>query len=89
MCLYDAVEEIDFTWATVTPGDVDSRLGNLEMARIAFEHSRKHLQDEVRRPDQAPVMIEVLETIADAPLWSGPYGRRPTARSRRCSTTPR
>ena len=72
MCLYDAVPEIDFTWATITPGDVDSRVGNLEMARIAFEHSRKHLQDEVRTPGQAPVMIEILEAIAGAPLRERP-----------------
>lgn len=75
MTLYDAVPEIDFTWATITPGDVDPRAGNLEMARIAFEHSRKHLQDEVRTPDQAPVMIELLETVSGAslrerPIWS-------------------
>ena len=75
MTLYDAVPEIDFTWATITPGDVDSRVGNLEMARIAFENSRKHLQDEVRTPDQAPVMIDLLEAIAgaslkDRPIWS-------------------
>ena len=72
MRLYDAVPEIDFTWATITPGDVDSRVGNLEMARIAFENSRKHLQDEVRTPDQAPVMIELLEAIAGAPLRERP-----------------
>lgn len=75
MRLYDAVPEIDFTWATITPGDVDPRVGNLEMARITFENSRKHLQDEVRHPDQAPVMIEMLEAIAGAslktrPIWS-------------------
>jgi len=72
MRLYDAVPEIDFTWATITPGDVDSRVGNLEMARITFENSRKHLQDEVRTPDQAPVMIELLEAIAGAPLTERP-----------------
>jgi trimethylamine--corrinoid protein Co-methyltransferase len=72
MRLYDAVPEIDFTWATITPGDVDSRVGNLEMARISFENSRKHLQDEVRTPDQAPVMIEMLEAIAGAPLSERP-----------------
>ena len=72
MCLFDAVPEIDFTWATITPGDVDSRAGNLEMARIAFDHSRKHLQDEVRSPDQAPVFIEMLEAIAGAPLKERP-----------------
>jgi len=71
-CLYDAVPEIDFMWATITPGDVDSRVGNLEMARISFENSRKHLQDEVRTPDQAPVMIEMLEAIAGAPLTERP-----------------
>jgi len=75
MRLYDAVPEIDFTWATITPGDVDSRVGNLEMARITFQNSRKHLQDEVRHPDQAPVFIEMLEAIAGAslkerPIWS-------------------
>ena len=73
--LYDAVPEIDFVWATITPGDVDSRAGNLEMARITFENCRKHLQDEVRTPDQAPVFVEMLEAIAGAslkerPIWS-------------------
>ncbi len=72
MCLYDAVAEIDFTWATITPGDIDPRVGNLEMARIAFEHSRKHLQDEVRVPRQAPVFIDMLEAIAGAPLSERP-----------------
>ena len=72
MCLYDAVPEIDFTWATITPGDVDPRAGNLEMARIAFEHSRKHLQDEVRVPRQAPVFIDMLEAIAGASLAKRP-----------------
>ena len=73
--LYDAVPEIDFVWATITPGDVDARVGNLEMACITFDNCRKHLQDEVRHPDQAPVMIELLEAIAGAslrerPIWS-------------------
>ena len=64
--------QIDFTWATITPGDVDPRAGNLEMARIAFENSRKHLQDEVRHPDQAPVFVELLEAVAGAPLRERP-----------------
>ena len=70
--LFDALPEIDFTWATITPHDVDPRAGNLEMARIAFENSRKHLQDEVRVPDQAPVFLEMLTAIAGAPLKERP-----------------
>jgi len=75
MRLYDAVPQIDFTWATITPGDVDSRAGNLEMARISYENCRKHLQDEVRHPDQAPVFVELLEAVAGAslkerPIWT-------------------
>ena len=72
MRLYDAVPEIDFTWATITPGDVDARAGNLEMARITYQNSRKHLQDEVRHADQAPVFIEMLQAIAGAPLRERP-----------------
>ncbi len=72
MRLYDAVPEIDFTWATITPGDIDQRVGNLEMARIAFENSRKHVQDEVRHPDQAPVFVAMLEAIAGASLTERP-----------------
>jgi trimethylamine---corrinoid protein Co-methyltransferase len=72
MRLYDAVPEIDFTWATITPGDVDARVGNLEMARIAYENCRKHVQDEVRRPDQAAVFIDMLQAIAGAPLRERP-----------------
>lgn len=70
--LYDAVPQIDFVWATITPGDVDPRVGNLEMARITYDNCRKHLQDEVRHPDQAPVFIELLEAIAGAPLRERP-----------------
>jgi trimethylamine---corrinoid protein Co-methyltransferase len=70
--LYDAIPEIDFVWATITPGDVDPRAGNLEIARTAFTYGRKHLQDEVRVPDQAPVFIEMLEAIAGAPLRERP-----------------
>ncbi len=70
--LYDAVPEIDFVWATITPGDVDARAGNLEMARITFDNCRKHLQDEVRHPDQAPVFVDMLEAIAGAPLKERP-----------------
>ncbi len=72
MRLYDAVPEIDFTWATITPHDIDARAGNLEMARITYANSRKHLQDEVRHPDQAPVFIEMLEAIAGASLRERP-----------------
>jgi trimethylamine---corrinoid protein Co-methyltransferase len=70
--LFDAVPEIDFVWPTITPGDVDARVGNLQMARITYDNCRKHLQDEVRHPDQAPVFIEMLEAIAGAPLWQRP-----------------
>lgn len=72
MRLYDAVPEIDFVWATITPHDVDPRAGNLEMARITFANGRKHLQDEVRVPDQAPVFVEMLEAVAGAPLRERP-----------------
>jgi trimethylamine--corrinoid protein Co-methyltransferase len=72
MRLYDAMPEIDFTWATITPSDVDARVGNLEMARISFENSRKHVQDEVLSPDQVPVFVEMLEAIAGAPLRQRP-----------------
>ena len=72
IALFDAIPEIDFVWATITPGDVDPRAGNLEIARAAFTHGRKHLQDEVRVPDQAPVFIEMLEAIAGAPLRERP-----------------
>jgi trimethylamine--corrinoid protein Co-methyltransferase len=72
MRLYDAVPEIDFVWATITPHDVDPRAGNLEMARVSLDHCRKHLQDEVRVPDQAPVFIEMLEAIAGASLRERP-----------------
>jgi trimethylamine--corrinoid protein Co-methyltransferase len=81
--LYDAVPEIDFVWATITPGDVDPRAGNLEMARITYDNCRKHLQDEVRHPEQAPVFIEMLEAIAGAPL-----AERPIWSATNCTVAP-
>lgn len=70
--LFDALPEVDFVWPTVTPADVDQRAGNLFNARIMMEHGRKHVCDEVRTPDQAPVFIEMLEAIAGAPLKERP-----------------
>ncbi len=70
--LFDALPEVDFVWPTITPGDVDQRAGNLFNARIMFEHGRKHLCDEVRTPEQAPVFLEMLEAIAGAPLKQRP-----------------
>ena len=59
------------------------------MARIAYQNSRKHLQDEVSHPDQAPVFVDLLQAIAVAPLRERPIWSATNCTIARSSTTPR
>ena len=70
--LFDALPQIDFIWATITPLDLDPATAGLELAAISLEHCAKHLQDEVRSPEHVGAFVELLETVAGASLAERP-----------------
>jgi trimethylamine---corrinoid protein Co-methyltransferase len=70
--LFDALDEIDFVWATITPLELDPVTAGLELAFITLENCAKHVQDEVRFPEQVDSFVGMLEAIAGASLHERP-----------------
>jgi trimethylamine--corrinoid protein Co-methyltransferase len=70
--LFDALDEIDFVWATITPLELDPATAGLELAFITLENCAKHVQDEVRFPEQVDSFVAMLEAIAGASLHERP-----------------
>ncbi|HEX5643675.1 MAG TPA: trimethylamine methyltransferase family protein [Thermoleophilia bacterium] len=82
--LYDALEELDFIWTSLTLGDRDPLRVGLETDLIALESTSKHLQSVVAHsPEQVPPLLEMLEAIAGAPL-----AERPIYSSLHCPVSP-
>jgi len=72
MRLFEGLDEIDMNWCSICPRDIDPITSGLEMAAIGLTESGKHLQDEVRVPEQVPPFVEMLETFAGASLKERP-----------------
>ncbi|HMK93082.1 MAG TPA: trimethylamine methyltransferase family protein [Thermoleophilia bacterium] len=72
MRLFEGLDEVDMNWCSICPRDVDPAVSGLRMAAIGLTESGKHLQDEVRVPEQVPAFIELLETFAGASLHERP-----------------
>ena len=72
MRLFEGLDEIDMNWCSVCPRDIDPVTQGLRMAAIGLTESGKHLQDEVRRPEQVPAYVEMLEAFAGASLHERP-----------------
>lgn len=72
MRLFEGLDEIDMNWCSICPRDVDPVTQGLRMAAVGLTESGKHLQDEVRRPEQVPAYVEMLETFAGASLHERP-----------------
>jgi trimethylamine---corrinoid protein Co-methyltransferase len=70
--LFEGLDEVDMNWCSICPRDVDPAISGLRMAAIGLTESGKHLQDEVRRPEQVPAFVEMLETFAGASLHERP-----------------
>ena len=82
--LFDALSEIDFIWTSLTAGDLDPVTGGLENDLIALESTSKHVQSVVAHsPGQVPPLLEMLETVAGAPLHE-----RPIYSSLHCPVSP-
>ena len=72
MRLFDALPEIDFVWPSVYPRDCDPATAGLDMSSISLLACSKHVQDEVRTPDLVAPLLEIIETIAGAPVRERP-----------------
>ena len=70
--LFEGLDEIDMNWCSICPRDVDPVTQGLRMAAIGLTESGKHLQDEVRHPEQVPAYVEMLEAFAGASLHERP-----------------
>ncbi len=82
--LYDALEELDFIWTSLTLGERDPLRVGLETDLIALESTSKHVQSVVAHsPEQVPPLLEMLEAIAGAPLHE-----RPIYSSLHCPVSP-
>ena len=72
MRLYEGLENADINWASICPARPRSGHLNIKMAAIGLTESGKHLQDEVRTPDQVPYYVEMLEHLAGASIKERP-----------------
>jgi trimethylamine--corrinoid protein Co-methyltransferase len=70
--LFEGLENVDMNWCSICPRDVDPVTSGLRMAAIGLTESGKHLQDEVRVPEQVPYFVEMLEAFAGASLRERP-----------------
>ena len=82
--LFDALEDLDFIWTSLSLGDRDPLRVGLETDLIALESTSKHVQSVVAHsPEQVPPLLEMLEAIAGAPLHE-----RPIYSSLHCPVSP-
>jgi len=72
MRLFDALPDLDYAWATVSPRDLDPRTANLETAAIAFRSCTKHVQTGVRGPQYVAPLLEMIAAVAGAPAAERP-----------------
>jgi len=72
MRLFDGLDEVNMNWCSICPRDVDPVTSGLRMAAIGLTESGKHLQDEVRKPQQVAPFVEMIETFAGASLHERP-----------------
>jgi trimethylamine--corrinoid protein Co-methyltransferase len=72
MRLFDALDEVDYVWPSISARDLDPLTANLEIEAISLEACGKHLQDEVRAPEYVAPLLEMLEAVAGAPMKERP-----------------
>jgi trimethylamine--corrinoid protein Co-methyltransferase len=71
--LFDALPEIDFIWTSLTSRQLDPAKAGMDADLLALSSTTKHVQSVVAHdPAEVPVLVEMLETIAGAPLTDRP-----------------
>jgi trimethylamine--corrinoid protein Co-methyltransferase len=75
--LSDALEAVDFFWPPVVPGDVPDSVRTLVEVATAFMHTSRHIQHEVKHPQDVPYLLEMLDALlgdrrrhAQRPIYS-------------------
>ena len=72
MRLFEGLDEVDMVWCSICPRDIAPETASLRMAAIGITECGKHLQDEVREPEQVAPFVEMLEHFAGASLHERP-----------------
>jgi len=75
--LSDALEAVDYFWLPVVPGDVPDSVRTLVEVATAFMHTSRHVQHEVKHPQDVPYLLEMLDALlgdrrrhAQRPIYS-------------------
>jgi len=71
--LCDALPEIDFLWPSPQMSDINAWNQPITMQATMIRNSVKHVQDEVRTPEEVEPILEIYEAAAGAPLTERPY----------------
>lgn len=61
--LSDALESVDVYWAPVVAGDVPDGVRTLAEAATGFRYTTRHVQHEVKTPDDVPFLLEMLDAL--------------------------
>ena len=64
--LFDALPNVDYIWPTISARDVDPVASDLEIQAIAFRSCAKHVQDEIRTPELAAPMLDMMAAVSGA-----------------------
>ncbi len=60
--VYDEMEFSSVVWTT-TIHEFDNRSAKIKAAIASYMHTSLHIQDELERPEEVPLILEALETI--------------------------
>jgi trimethylamine--corrinoid protein Co-methyltransferase len=64
--LFDALPDVDYIWPTISARDLDPVACDLEIQSIAWRNCTKHVQDEIRTPELAAPMLDMMAAVAGA-----------------------
>jgi trimethylamine--corrinoid protein Co-methyltransferase len=62
--LFDALPDVDYIWPTISARDLDPVACDLEIQSIAWRNCTKHVQDEIRTPELAAPMLDMMAAVA-------------------------
>jgi len=75
--LSDALDSVDLCWPAVVPGDVPQSVRTLVESAVGFLHTSRHIQHEIKDPEEAPYLLEMLDILlgdrrrhAERPIFS-------------------
>jgi trimethylamine--corrinoid protein Co-methyltransferase len=75
--LSDALEDVDFYWPMVVPGDVPHTVRTFVESAVGFIHTSRHVQHEIKEVAEVPILLEMFDILlgdrrrhAERPIFS-------------------